>query len=478
MIESARKNKIDASIFKLERYFSIASFLCIVAVTIVLSTYFEKRSVQDLIEMGEHLNVDKAIMMSGMLGNHLTAFRKIAAVASTRELLDHPATASLDAEVRKMMRGHRVVKVKIYDISGKTIYSSEPKQIGEDKSANSGFAKARGGVPATELTHRNSFSSFEGIIENLDVLSSYVPMRGGKDGPVEGVFEIYEDVTPFLQRIARTQLKVIGVVIGVLMFLYVILFMIVRRADNILSQQANELRNSALELERSNNALMASNAELESFSYSVAHDLRAPLRAVNSFSAMALNGNGNLDQGTVNHLKRVIAGGERMGALIDDLLQLSRLSRQEMSLEDIDLSKMASTIVESLAEGDSLRDVKVTIAPDLVVNGDIGLIRVAMENLLGNAWKFSSKTAGATIEIGSRADGGAKIYCVRDNGAGFDMQYAHKLFSPFQRLHHVTQFEGTGIGLATVKKIIQRHHGKIWAESKVNGGTTVFFTIG
>ncbi len=225
--------------------------------------------------------------------------------------------------------------------------------------------------------------------------------------------------------------------------------------------------------------LEAVNTELSDFSYTIAHDLRAPVRAINGFSSMVLGANeGRLDPVSTGHLRRVLAGSERMGHLIDDLLNLARLSRQEVQRENFNLSDMANHVTAALAEAHPVRRVQVVVQPAMMANGDAGLMRIVMDNLIGNAWKFTANTAAAKIEVGVDQRDGPAVYSVSDNGAGFDMQYAGKLFAPFQRLHHASEFEGTGIGLATVKKIIQRHGGNIWVESTLNAGTTVFFTLG
>jgi signal transduction histidine kinase len=221
------------------------------------------------------------------------------------------------------------------------------------------------------------------------------------------------------------------------------------------------------------------NSELNSFSYTIAHDMRAPVRAINGFSEIVLKNNeGKLDAASVGHLKRVVAGSRHMGALIDDLLNLARLSRQEMRRQTFSLSEMAERVTSALATAQPERAVTVVIRPQMNADADPGLVRAVLDNLIGNAWKFTGRTPEPEIEIGAREEGGSTAYFVRDNGAGFDMRYAHKLFSPFQRLHHTEEFEGTGIGLATVKKIVQRHGGRVWVESAVGGGTTVSFTLG
>jgi PAS domain S-box-containing protein len=225
--------------------------------------------------------------------------------------------------------------------------------------------------------------------------------------------------------------------------------------------------------------LEAANRELNAFSHTIAHDLRAPMRAIGGFSSIVLAENSNkLDKTTLDYLKRIVTGAERMNRLIDDLLNLSRLSRMKMKRQNIDLSAMATAVVHALIEAHPHRRVAVRIQPGLACNGDPGLMRAALGNLIGNARKYTFKLDAAEIEMGTCEHEGRTAYYIRDNGAGFDMQYAKKLFTPFQRMHHRDEFEGTGIGLATVKRIIERHGGEIRIESAVNAGTTVFFTLG
>ena len=225
--------------------------------------------------------------------------------------------------------------------------------------------------------------------------------------------------------------------------------------------------------------LEIANSELNSFSYTIAHDMRAPVRAINGFSEMVLKNNeGKLDAISVGHLKRVVAGSRHMGALIDDLLNLARLSRQEMRRQSFSMSETAEGVITALATAQPQRAVSVVVQSQIQAYADPGLARAVLDNLIGNAWKFTGKTPAPKIEIGARVESGSTVYFVRDNGAGFDMQYAHKLFAPFQRLHHAEEFDGTGIGLTTVKKIVQRHGGRVWIESAVGAGTTVYFTLG
>lgn len=242
----------------------------------------------------------------------------------------------------------------------------------------------------------------------------------------------------------------------------------VGRLNTVLEQRV-EARTAALE---------RANRELEAFSYSVSHDLRTPLRAIDGFSQALLEDYGdNLDDTGRDFLKRVRSGAQRMGQLIDDLLKLSRVSRSTLTRETVDISALASEIIAELRNQNSQREVAVKIAEGLTTVGDAQLLRIALENLLNNAWKYTGRRDAATIELGVSAHSEGSCYFVRDNGAGFNMAYADKLFGAFQRLHDAKEFSGTGVGLATVQRIIDRHGGKIWAEAEVDRGSTFYFTL-
>ena len=219
--------------------------------------------------------------------------------------------------------------------------------------------------------------------------------------------------------------------------------------------------------------LEAANRELESFSYAVSHDLRAPLRSIKGFSQILVEDHGLALAEGKHHLDRICAATTRMNNLIDDLLRLSKLARSEPARGELDVAELAREILEELRHDSPGRCVETVIAAALPANGDPRLIRVVLENLLGNAWKFTSKRPAARIEVGSR-DG---AFFVADDGAGFDAAYASKLFLPFQRMHTVAEFEGTGIGLATAHRIVRRHGGRIWADAAPNRGATFFFTL-
>jgi signal transduction histidine kinase len=225
-------------------------------------------------------------------------------------------------------------------------------------------------------------------------------------------------------------------------------------------------------------ALEASNKELEAFSYSVSHDLRAPLRTIDGFSlALQEDFSAKLDEQGNDYIARVRNGVQRMGTLIDSLLQLSRVTRSDVQRERMDLSQLATLVFGELQSADPERNVQWIAQPGVMAEADPRLMRVAFENLIGNALKFTARRGDATITFGSGPQDGKTVYFLRDNGAGFDMTYVDRLFNAFQRLHGERDFKGSGIGLATVSRIIRRHHGSIWAEGEPGKGATFFFTL-
>jgi light-regulated signal transduction histidine kinase (bacteriophytochrome) len=255
-----------------------------------------------------------------------------------------------------------------------------------------------------------------------------------------------------------------------------------RDAVAALIESRNEVRRVNAELERRvaerTRQLEAANRELEAFAYAVSHDLRAPLRSMSGFSQILQeNAPPGLDDKSRHYLQRIHDASMRMSGLIEDLLNLSRIGRSELTARPISLSQIASEAAAAIRERHPTRDVQLEIAPDIEVSADPRLLRIALENLLSNAWKYSSRSPQARVTVGTQMGDQGPVYFVRDNGVGFDMKYADKLFVPFQRLHPEAEFPGSGIGLVTVQRIIARHGGRIWADAKPDEGATFYFTI-
>jgi PAS domain S-box-containing protein len=275
-------------------------------------------------------------------------------------------------------------------------------------------------------------------------------------------------------------------------------FITIRTDITVRKQHEEEVGRLNADLSRRSTALEAANKELEAFSYSVSHDLRAPLRGIDGFSRMLVEDYGDkLDDTAKGYLRRVRAAAGRMAQLIDDMLNLSRITRTEMQRQAVDLSALARLIADKLQNREPQRPVQWEIGEGLVAEGDPNLLQIVLKNLLGNAWKFTGKKTGTRIEFGRMNEGAASVptaaggdgldearlskndavFYVRDNGAGFDMTHVQKLFGAFQRLHAMTEFEGTGVGLATVQRIVHRHGGRVWAEAEVDKGATFYFTL-
>jgi light-regulated signal transduction histidine kinase (bacteriophytochrome) len=245
-----------------------------------------------------------------------------------------------------------------------------------------------------------------------------------------------------------------------------------------IARDVTETKRNQEALACAKDAAEAANSELESFSHSVAHDLRAPLRSIDGFSQALLEDYAEkLDGDGRKYLSFVRESAQHMAQLIDDLLALSQVTRSELHREGVDVSALARAAITRLQRSQPDRRVDVVIQEGLGGEGDPRLLTVVLDNLFGNAWKFTGRRDEARIEFGATSNDGHRVYFVRDNGAGFDMAFVNKLFGVFQRLHAATEFEGTGVGLATVQRVVSRHGGRVWAEGEINRGATFFFTL-
>ncbi len=388
-----------------------------------------------------------------------------------------PATFSMELGRRISLRGSGMVV---------RLYSNYPFPWRKDGGARDDFEQqALAALQAHPQQPYYRFEEFQGRASlryaTADVMHAECigchntrpdsPKHDWKVGDVRGVLEIIRPLDSVVAQ-SRADLRDIFILFGALLALGL----------GALALVITRLRRVSVELEdqvaQRTTQLAAANQELEAFSYSVSHDLRAPLRSIDGFSRVLLDDySAHLDETGKDYLQRVRAATQRMGQLIDDMLKLSRVTRSEMNFKSVNLSMLAQTVADELQQTQPERHVEFVCMPGMTVRGDAHLLKVALENLLGNAWKFTSKREQAHIEIGVTHKVEASVYFVRDNGAGFDMAYVGKLFSAFQRLHAMTEFPGTGIGLATVQRIIHRHGGRVWADGKPGKGSIFYFTL-
>jgi PAS domain S-box-containing protein len=357
-------------------------------------------------------------------------------------LLDHTSAViymrALDGKYLLVNREYeRLFNVRREEIVGLTDHDLFPRDIADDFRANDLMAITRGSPVRMEESTPGEDGPRTYITVKFPLMDS--------DGRAYAICGISTDITE--RKRAEEE---------------------VRRLNEELEER---VRHRTAELE-------ASTRELDAFAYSVSHDLRAPLRSLAGFSEVLLEDYAEvLDETARTYLSRIEANAARMARMIDDLLDLSRATRVELRRERVDVSAVARDVLDELRDADPEREVHASVAADLVAGGDPHLIRLILHNLLGNAWKFTARRSPAVIKVDAIIRHDAPVFTVSDNGAGFDMRYVAKLFDPFQRLHSTSDFEGTGIGLAIVHRIVQRHGGRIWAESEPGQGATFFFTL-
>jgi signal transduction histidine kinase len=464
--------------FRLLRYFSLASLVSVAMITALLAFFYRQVALNDLVETGERHNVALTRALANSLWPEVGSFLASTTKLSDDALRGHTDIGKIRQSLSQSVKGLSVLKIKIYDLNGRTVFSSEAKQIGESKSKNAGFIAARSGIPASEITHRDSFSAFEGVIEDRDLISSYIPVRAdGAGGKIEGVFELYYDVTDLFDKMERTQSKLIGGVVLLLGLLYGVLFLIVRHAEKLLQGQEAKRKLAEQALAEKAQDLQRSNSDLEQFAYVASHDLQEPLRMISSYAQLlAKRYKGKMDGDADDYFGFMVDGANRMQALIADLLVYARVDSRAKEKQPTDCNAVLDRVRRDLTMAIQESGAIVTIDPLPTIEADETQLAQLFQNLVGNAIKFRNGNA-PEVRVSFEAQANDWLFAVKDNGIGIDPQFRERVFAIFQRLHTQADYSGTGIGLAVCKKIVERHGGKIWLESEVGKGTTFLFTV-
>jgi signal transduction histidine kinase len=454
--------------FNLTRKFAAISAVVLLLGAVALCYAHYTAAVRHLVTQAESHNVDLARTLANALKIEVDRLL-------TQKVADAATIESLNGKVVALLGGLSVVKVKIYDISGTTRFSTERRQVGEDKSGNAGFRSARAGHVASELVHRDTFSAFEGVIENRDLLSSYIPMHAGGTGEIFGVFEIYDDVTPLLAEIRYAQIWQKTIVTGTLATIYIVLLLAVRRAEGIARSQHEANIGLVANVARAE----AANQTKSEFLANMSHELRTPLNAIIGFSDVLHRGYyGALNPKQSEYVEDIRSSGTHLLNVISDILDMSKIETGKLELResDVDLCDLVQSCLPLIRE--RARESGVALHTDLP--SDLGLIRVdetrfrqIVVNLLSNAVKFTA--TDGTITIAAACDRAGLALKVQDSGIGMSDEEIVVALQPFRQVDNslARRYEGTGLGLPLARELVRLHQGELLVESAPGIGTTV-----
>ncbi len=466
--------------FSLTKRFALFAGLIVVVASLLLIEMYKRIASDDLIATAERSNIAVAQLFSNTIWDSHAGFLTTAHFLTPEAIRRHPETAAIRARLIDRLRHMEILKVKIYDLNGLTVFSTEAAQIGEDKRENAGFLAARTGRRASELTYRDTFSAFEQQVEDRDVLSSYVPIVSGS-GAIEGVFEVYYDVTGLLAEIKDRQALLQAVVGGTFVLLYLLLIFGVWHSER--QTRRHYYRN--LDLARAAARAEEANRLKSEFLATMSHELRTPLNAILGFSeilkSQAAQGSGG--QTRRDYAESIWTSGRHLLSIVDDVLDMSKVESGEMTLnreafDPVALLEGCLRLVEKQAEAKGVAlnfDIADRLPPAF---GDERRIKQVVINLLSNAVKFTPAGGRVGLWLGGDRHGGLQI-AVSDNGIGIAERDIEKVLTPFGQVEssYARRFGGTGLGLPIARSLVEMHGGRFALESKPGKGTKVSFTL-
>ncbi len=468
--------------FRLQRYFTITSLIAFILIAFLLGYFFRVSATADLLNASESKNIALTQSFSNFLWPEFADFVDQAGELEVEELQNHPRIDELYALVAKQLNGLTVVKIKVYDMNGLTVFSTEKAQIGDSKLDNAGYLSARDGIVASELTFRDSFSAFEQTIEDRNVFSSYLPIYG-PNGEIEGVFEVYDDVTPLVEHLDETQRNIVVGVSIILAILYIVLFLIVHRADRIIQQQYNDLIEKEADLRQARDEALAASKFKSRLLANVSHDMRTPISSIMGYAEML-----EVEfYGAVNDKQRQVIRDilRSTGILMDfvsNLLDQARIESGKLELANKPVAPQA-LVDDVAAQVDILARAKglsfaAEISDDMpnALIGDRYWLRQIMMNLVSNAIKFTNR---GTVHLQLLREDENWLIQVKDTGNGIPEDARERIFSAFEQGSngYVGSTHGAGLGLSIVKEMSTLMNGQVSLESEIGAGTTFTVTL-